>query len=82
MGAPRSLAVVTFNLSFFAFPWRSWNIDWMNILLSTILAERMNGLAFIHINYGVDIDEEEVINIFAQKEKRSLDSLNTCCHFL
>ena len=38
--------------------------------------ERMSGLAFIHINYDVDIDE--VNNIFAQKKKRALEFLNIC----
>ena len=40
--------------------------------------EEMSGLAFMHIHHDVDIDEEEVINIFAQKKNRTLSFLNIC----
>ena len=32
----------------------------------------------MHINYDVEIDEDEVIDIFARKKKRALEFLNTC----
>ena len=40
--------------------------------------ERRSGLAFIHINYDADINEEEVIDIFASKKKRALEFRNIC----
>ena len=45
-------------------------------LLASMGQERMSGLAFINIHRDVNIDEEEVINIFAQKKIRALFFLN------
>ena len=39
--------------------------------------ERMSGLAFMHINHDVGIDEDEVINIFWQN-KRAVEFFNIC----
>ena len=34
--------------------------------------ERLSGLALMHINYGTELDFEEIINIFAQKHSRRM----------
>ena len=34
--------------------------------------ERLSGLALMHINYSMEIDLDEVINIFARKHPRRM----------
>ena len=40
--------------------------------------ERMSGLVFLHINHGVYINKDEVIDRFARKKNRALTFLNIC----
>ena len=39
--------------------------------------ERMSGLAFMHINYDVEIDTDHVLSIFS-KSPRALEFINIC----
>ena len=41
-------------------------------LRSTMGQERLSGLALMHITYGMQLNLEEVINIFASKHKRRM----------
>ena len=41
-------------------------------LRSTMGQERLSGLALMHIHYGMQIDFEEVINIFAGRNQRRM----------
>ena len=41
-------------------------------LRSSMGQERLSGLALMHIQYGIEIDYEEVINIFARKHPRRM----------
>ena len=39
---------------------------------------RLSALAFLHINYDVNIDIDHVINVFAAKKERALEFVNIC----
>ena len=39
---------------------------------------RRTGLALMHIHYEMNIDEDEVIDIFAKKKRRALEFLKIC----
>ena len=39
---------------------------------------RLSALAFLHINYDVNIDIDHVINVFAAKKGRVLEFVNIC----
>lgn len=43
---------------------------------STMGQERLNGLALMHFNYGMEIDCDEVLDNFARKHPRRLTLLN------
>ena len=45
-------------------------------LRSTMGQERLSGLALIHIQYGMELDLEEIINIFARKHSRRMELLD------
>lgn len=38
--------------------------------------ERLSGLALMHIHYGMQIDFEEIVNIFAKIHPRRMKFLN------
>ena len=41
-------------------------------LRSKMTQERLSGLALMHINYGIELDYEAIINIFAHKHPRRM----------
>ena len=41
-----------------------------------MLEDRMNGLAMLHIHYGRKLDEDAIINMFAQKHPRRMELVN------
>ena len=45
-------------------------------LRSTMLEDRMNGLAMLHIHYGRKLDEDAIITMFAQKHPRRMELIN------
>ena len=47
-------------------------------LQASIDQTRLRVLAFLHINYNVNIDIDHVINVFAAKKERALEFVNIC----
>ena len=45
-------------------------------LRASMAQERMSGLAFLHINHNIYINEDEVIDRFARKKNQALTFLN------
>ena len=45
-------------------------------LRSTMLEDRMHGLAMLHIHYGRKLDEDAIITMFAQKHPRRMELIN------
>ena len=39
---------------------------------------RLSALAFLHVNYDVNIDIDHIINVFAAKKESDLEFVNIC----
>ena len=51
----------------------------LNTYLRASLGQtRLSALAFLHINYDVNIDTDHVINVFAAKKEMALEFVNIC----
>ena len=51
----------------------------LNIYLRASMGQtRLRALAFLHINYDVNIGIDQVINVFAAKKERALEFVNIC----
>ena len=38
--------------------------------------ERLNGLALMHFKYGMEIDYDEIVNVFARKHSHRMALIN------
>ena len=47
-------------------------------LRASIGQTQLSALAFLHINYDVNIDIDHVINVFAVEKERALEFVNIC----
>ena len=47
-------------------------------LIASMRQTRLKALALLHINYDVNIDIDNVVDIFAKKKKKALEFLNIC----
>ena len=46
---------------------------------SSIVEDRLNGLALLHVHYGISIDIEKVLDSFARKHPRRLQIVSSSC---
>ena len=46
---------------------------------SSMVVDRLNGLALLHVNYGISIDTEKVLDSFARKHPHRLQIVSSSC---
>ena len=44
-----------------------------------MVQEQLNGLALLHFHYSMDVNAEDILNMFARKHSRRMTLINVLC---